>query len=83
MFISTPQPRRGGRVLHDRFWTPEMEDHRFVEWFGYDEPVVRDAKCQVIRLKLGSIVLFNSRFFHRVARRVAAAAHVRFVLRPA
>jgi hypothetical protein len=56
----------GGLILYDRLWMPELERYRFAGRFGYHEDAVQASACEVIRPTLGSLVLFNSRFFHRV-----------------
>jgi hypothetical protein len=56
----------GDLVIYDKFWTPDEERYRFKNRFGYDDATVRGKSCEVIKPTSGSMVLFNSRFFHRV-----------------
>ncbi|HEX8907478.1 MAG TPA: hypothetical protein VF771_21715 [Longimicrobiaceae bacterium] len=56
----------GSLVIYDRLWAPEDERFRFGDRFGYDDAAVEGAPSVVITPATGDLVLFNSRFFHRV-----------------
>jgi carrier-protein-independent halogenase WelO5-like protein len=65
VYLDAP-PRPGDLVLFDKLWQPEDETFRFADRFGYDGAAVEGAAAEVITPARGAIVLFNSRFFHRV-----------------
>jgi carrier-protein-independent halogenase WelO5-like protein len=56
----------GSLVIYDHLWTPEDERFRFGDRFGYDDAVVEGEPSVVVTPGTGDLVLFNSRFFHRV-----------------
>jgi hypothetical protein len=56
----------GNLVIYDRVWTPEHERYKLKGRFGYDDTVVCGTSFEVIAPAEGALVLFNSRFFHRV-----------------
>lgn len=56
----------GSLVIYDHLWSPDDERFRFGDRFGYDDAVVEGAPSVVITPATGDLVLFNSRFFHRV-----------------
>jgi carrier-protein-independent halogenase WelO5-like protein len=56
----------GSLVIYDHLWTPEDERFRFGDRFGYDDAVVEGERSVAITPATGDLVLFNSRFFHRV-----------------
>lgn len=57
---------QGCLVLYDQPWMPDLEQCRFTDRFGYNEDAVRGASSEAIRPNVGSLVLFNSSYFHRV-----------------
>ena len=56
----------GDLLIYDKAWTLEDERYRFKDRFGYDDAAVEARSRIAVKPALGAIVLFNSRFFHRV-----------------
>ena len=56
----------GNLVIYEKLWTLEDEWHRLDNRFGYDDAVVYGVPFEIITPVEGALVLFNSRFFHRV-----------------
>jgi hypothetical protein len=61
-----PLPAQGALTIYRRLWSPEDERYRFGDRFGYEDAVVGGTPHEVIASGRKTLVLFNSRCFHRV-----------------
>lgn len=57
----------GELIIFQKRWQLEDERYRLIDRFGYQDAAVASARSETISPLQNSLVLFNSRFFHRVA----------------
>lgn len=59
----------GGKLkIYDRPWTPDLENHRIPNTYGYDWHALGTARQAIVVPEAGDLIVFNSRNIHEVSR---------------